>query len=195
MTEIVYTGLVTAEGLEQVVAHCHFAQDARFLAEQLPMRVINNRQEQRDLLQFIYFNGELSCAEYTSGRVFQEDRELRWEKLGEKIRVVYIGAAENEAELRDDRLHTNEALSTLIKKTTYYYLFGERLRKGDLDKMGKAVQEGDFAVVRIPRILRYPVDNDDQRYARLKVCEYLEPETKRVALFRFQGVEAWSGEA
>ncbi len=194
MTEIVYTGLVTAEEMGQVVAHCHFSQEARFLAEQLPTHIVNNRQERLDLLQFIYFNSDLSCAEYTSGRIFQEDREMRWEKQGEKIRVVYLGSAKHEAELHDDPLRPNDMLSALTKKTTYYYLFGERLRKDELDKMGKAVQKGDFAVVRIPRILRYLVDNDDKRYARLKVCEYLEPETKRIVLFRFQSVEAWSGE-
>lgn len=163
------------------------------MAEQLPTHLIN-KEERLDLLQFIYFKSDLSCAKYTTGRIFQEDRELRWEKQGEKLRVVYVGAAENEAELRDDRLHPNTVLSTLKKKTTYYYLFGERLRKDDLDKMGKAVQAGDFAVVRIPRILRYPVANDNKRYARLIVCEYREPETDRVALFRFQNVEAWSDE-
>jgi hypothetical protein len=194
MTEIVYTGLVTAEKMKQVIAHCHFTQDAVFMAEQLPTHLIN-KEERLALLQFIHFKSDLSCAEYTTGRIFQEDRELRWEKQGEKLRVVYVGAAENEAELRDDRLHPNTVLSTLKKKSTYYYLFGERLRKNDLDKMGKSVQEGDFAVVRIPRILRYPVFNNNERYARLIVCEYREPETDRVALFRFQNVEAWSGEA
>jgi hypothetical protein len=194
MTEIVYTGLVTAEEMEQVVAHCHFSQDALFMAEQLPTHLIN-KQERLDLLRFIHYKSDLSCAKYTSGRIFQEDRELRWEKQGEKLRVVYVGAAKSEAELRDDHLRPNTVLSTLEKKLAYYYLFGERLRRNDLDKMGKSVQEGDFAVVRIPRILRYPVAKNNKRYARLIVCEYREPETDRVALFRFHNVEAWNGEA
>jgi hypothetical protein len=194
MLEMLYTGLVTAEELQQVVDHCHFTRDALFLAEQLPSHVITGLQERQNLLRFAYFEGGAACSEYTSGRIFQEDRELRWEKQtgkhAGKIRVVYLGQADNETELQEDRLSKKKEFDTFIRsELKYYYLFGERLRASDLKKLGKVALPGDFAVVRIPRILRYPVPQNSQRYVRLAVCEYLDAATGRIALFRFQGLE------
>ena len=64
----------------------------------------------------------------------------------------------------ENKLHQREVLSTLTKtdEPTYYYLFGERLKAEDLKKFDKVAQKGDFAVVRIPRILRYPVKRQCQ---------------------------------
>ena len=195
MAEIAYSGRVPADRMQQVVAHCHFAQgEALFMAEQIPAHFITSKQERESLLQFTHFNSDLSCTEYTSGRIFQEDRELRWEKQGnDTLRVVYIGPAENEGELRDDQLQSYASFNELKKQSepTYYYLFGERLRHKDSNQPDKAPLPGDFAVLRIPRTLRYPVPHDNNRYARLAVCEYLE--AGRVALFRFQRLETWSG--
>jgi hypothetical protein len=72
-----------------------------------------------------------------------------------------------------------------------YSLFGERIKSEDLPYFGKSVHLGDFAVVRIPRVLRYPVLPNDKPSARLLVCEYRNKETDSVDLFRFQAVEAW----
>ncbi|HWS84697.1 MAG TPA: CRISPR-associated protein Csx19 [Ktedonobacteraceae bacterium] len=191
MAEILYTGLVAAEKVQKIVAYCNFTLDALFLAEQIPTHFITNPQERLDLLRFTYFKSSPSCIEYTSGRIFQEDRELRWEKQEDKWRVVYLGEAENGTELQEYKLKENQKFASLTKGTEpkYYYLFGERLRPDDLKKLGKVAQPGDFAVVRIPRILRYPVCQDNHRYVRLAVCEYLEAVTGRVALFRFQRLE------
>ena len=191
MAEILYTGLIDAEEVQKVVAHCDFSQDALFLAEQIPTHFVTSPQERLNLLRFTYFNDSSPCVEYTSGRIFQEDRELRWEKQEDKWRVIYLGQAENDVELQKYELRKNEEFDSLTKRTEpkYYYLFGERLRASDLKKLSKVAQPGDFAVVRIPRILRYPVQQNNRRYVRLAVCEYLEAVTGRVALFRFQGLE------
>jgi hypothetical protein len=194
MAEILYTGLVVAEKVQKIVASCRFTPEAFFLAELFPTHFVGTPQAREQLLQCTFFNTQLRCADYTSGRVFQKDRELRWEKQGEQVRVVYLGAAETEAELVEYQLQRkDDTLNALKPKSepTYYYLFGERLRDKDLQKLGKAAQPGDFAVMRIPRTLRYPVRVNDDRYARLAVCEYLEVETNRVVLFRFQGLESW----
>jgi hypothetical protein len=167
--------------------------EAFFLAELFPTHLVKTQQERENLLQFTFFNQKLCCTDYTTGRIFQQDRELRWERQDELMRVVYLGESENEAQFTEYHLKPKEILHALRKRSepTYYYLFGERLRESDLQKLGKAAQKGDFAVVRIPRMLRYPVKVNDDRYARLAVCEYLEDVTHRVVLFRFQGVESW----
>ncbi len=38
-------------------------------------------------------------------------------------------------------------------------------------------------------LIRYPVPQNDKRYVRLVVCNYLEKATGYVALFRFQWLE------
>jgi hypothetical protein len=193
MAEILYTGLVPAADMERIVEVCQFTPEACFLAELIPIWQVKTQREREDLLQFTFFKRTLRCTDYTSGRIFQHDRELRWERQGERMRVIYLGSAENEAQLAACQLQKKETLHGLTKKAepTYYALFGERLRDNDLLKLGKAAQKGDFAVVRIPRMLRYPVKVNDDRYARLLVCEYVETGTQRVVLFRFQGVESW----
>ena len=191
MAEILYTGLIASDKMQSVVDHCHFTRDALFLAEQLPTNLIVSQKERLNLLRFTFIEESPPCVEYATGRIFQDDRELRWEKRGDKLHIIYLGPAEDSTDLQEDSLRENGELSTLIKGSEpgYYYLFGERLGADDLEKLSKVAQPGDFAVLRIPRILRYPVPQNDKRYVRLVVCNYLEKATGHVSLFRFQRLE------
>ena len=193
MEEILYTGLIASDKdkMLQVVDHCHFTEDALFLAEQLPTTIISSQKQRLNLLRFTSIQDSPPCIEYATGRIFQDDRELRWEKQGNEIHIVYLGPAESGVDLQEDKIRENPELETLIKQPEpgYYYLFGERLRPKDLEKLNKVAQAGDFAVLRIPRILRYPVAQNEKRYVRLVVCDYLDKATGHVALFRFQRLE------
>jgi hypothetical protein len=196
MTEKLYTGKIAIDVFPTLIANCHFSADARVLAEQLPGYVIDPISERRDLLRFIRFEPDKpeqisSLASYTSGRIFQKDAELRWEKQGAMMRIVYLGAEEYISMPHAYGLQENQELSKLTpqKESKYYYLFGERLKKGDVSKMGKTASQEDFAQVRIPRLLRYPVGQGG-RYVRLGVCEYIDTTTGRTVLFRFQSLEA-----
>ena len=196
MNEILYTGLPSVDKMSQIVAACHFGPDALFLAEQLPTHTIVTREERYALLRFSYAKEGTPCTEYTSGRIFQPDRELRWEKQRDQIRVIYLGPAEDNIAgiLEEYRLRSKqETLNALTKNTkpTWYSLFGERIKSEDLPYFGKSARPGDFAVVRIPRVLRYPVAINDEPSARLLVCEYHNKATDSVDLFRFQAAEAW----
>ncbi len=198
MAEYLYTGLLGADEMPQIVASCHFTSSALLLAEELPQQLIANPQKGRELLHFMPFAEELahistSCA---SGRIFQEDRELRWERQRGGLRVVYLGEAEEQqfaGRLQADR---NETLTRLRRKDepTWYALFGKRLGADDLRQLGGVARPGDFAVLRLPGLLRYPVKNDGQKYARLAVREYLNAQTNHVELFRFQQLETYDGE-
>jgi hypothetical protein len=197
MTEICYAGQIDLARIKQLIVDCHFAQNALLLAEQIPSRVIRNAKERHDLLRFTSFNKDRldeetpALSDYTSGRIFQEDAELRWERQGNKMHVVYIGPQERSSVLEDYDLQEMQNLQKLKKslEPTYCYLFGEKLRPSDLEKIGPGAQAGDFAELRIPRLLRYPVPQDGKRYVRLAVCEYINEETGQVELFRFQGLE------
>jgi hypothetical protein len=196
MAEILYAGTVPLEEMAQIVAACSFEQDAFFLAESIPTHVIQ-LEERRDLLRFAYVKEGIPYAAYSSGRIFQEDRELRWERQQDKLRVVYLGPSNTDAEVVfvEHRMKSKKAdLEELAKSvpSRQYALFGERIKADDLPYFGKTAQPGDFAVVRIPRVLQYPVPLNNEPAARLQVCEYRNKATGSVDLFRFQTVEAWN---
>ena len=176
------------DDIDALIAECQFTaeeqQQALFLVESFPAYVIVNPQERQDLLRFWHFDAHISFANYTSGRIFHPNFELRWEQNNGKIQAVYLGTERSLPSLkvvRDLNLEKSEQ--------RYYYLFGEYLEPGKLEKMGLAPSPGYYAEVRIPRLLRYPAPVGARR-VRLTVCEYLEETTGKVELFRFQGLEA-----
>lgn len=193
MEEVLYVGKVTLNDFPQLVTDCGFSSHRAYaLVEQLPARVITRTNEQQELLHFTHFDPVMPFATYTSGRVFDEHAELRWEKQESMMRVVYLGTIERaEVLLRYKLQKKDEQAALKPAEEKKYIFFGERIRSDDLKKIGPVAQVGDFAEVRIPRILRYPVPQNEQRYARLTVREYLD-EQSRVILFRFQNVESWS---
>ncbi len=192
MEEVLYTGQITVNDFPQFVTECDFSPEAFVLAERFPEQVITKIKERQDLLRFTHFERDIPFADYTSGRVFDEYAELRWEKQGNTMQVVYLGAKERAQVLLQYKLQESNELDKLKSAgEKKYFLFGERLAPEDLQKIGPAAEPGDFAEIRIPRLLRYPVQQDKQRYVRLVVREYLDKENS-VALFRFQDLKQWS---
>lgn len=214
--ETLYTDLIAPEKLRALVEACHaanmFPNDTWILAERIPAYVIRDREERQNLLLFAYFPPEMPLEkifeEYTTGRIFTEQLELRWEQQEQDIRVVYLGAKKYEFVLRDYQLKKKEeALEHLrVQPPKSYFLFGQRLRPGDVSEIGYPAKDGDFAEARIPRLLRYPVPYDlenakrreaeeekkdgekrSREYAKLHVREFLD-ERGSVAFFRFCGL-------
>jgi len=188
--EILSTGSVTH--LAGLIEACNFPNDALFLAEQLPQYVIEHEQRQ-GLLLFARLAdiGDLKNAEsYTSGRIFSETCELRWEKESNgDYQVVYFGP---ERELAGLSKNVQESQNIGSYKQEYrdYYLFGERLdlksRQFATMKVNPAPERYDYyATTRIPRLLLYPIDSG-ARQVQLRVLEYVDENTGRVRLFRFQ---------
>lgn len=192
MEEVLYAGHVPASDFSQLVADCNFPSSAYILIERFPDQVITNTRDRQNLLRFAHVDQNILFADYTSGRVFDEHAELRWEKQGNTLQTVYLGSQDRVPVLLKYKLQESHELSTLKPaEEKRYVLFGERLSSQDLMKIGSAAQPGDFAEVRIPRLLRYPVPQDTQRYVRVVVREYLDRES-RVVLFRFQDLKQWS---
>ena len=63
MEEILYTGLIASDKMSQVVDHCHFAEDALFLAEQLPTTIISSQKQRLNLLKFTSNQDRPPCIE------------------------------------------------------------------------------------------------------------------------------------
>ena len=191
--ETLYT--VATRNLDAVIAICQFPSDAFFLAEKLPSRVVIGEEERKELLRFtrlnaVLSNKDFSFAHFTSGRIFQKQRELRWEHSLEKpgeIQVVYSGIMD-ELPLLEDAVHQD--LDTCRKSGRCYYLFGERLRPEQLDEIGVPAEEreGAFATLRIPRILNYPPLEGAEQVG-LVMREYIDKATEHIIHFRFQDLE------
>jgi len=186
--DTLYSGPV--DNIAMLIAECNFLQDAYVLVEELPQRVIE-KKERQSLLRFARLSDGVDLAQYTSGRVFDQHAELRWEKDSDgKYHVVYLGMERELRELKKDEKDQQE-LDSLekSKEPGYYYLFGEYLNEDKLTHMGIESEEGYYAEVRIPRLLRYPAPTGARR-VQLVVCEYLDKDTNELKLFRFQGLRA-----
>jgi hypothetical protein len=193
MEDVLYTGEVTVDNFQQLVTDCGFPPDAFVLVEQLPERVIRPA-ERKDLLRFTRLEQDKasSFTNYTTGRIFNEHAELRWERQGNMMLVVYLGSKTRRQVLLNYNLRESKELSKLKQAgERQYFLFGERLSSQDVEKIGSVASPGDFAEVRIPRPLHYPVQQDNKQYVRLIVREYLDNEG-RIGLFRFQDLKQWS---
>ena len=189
MEEALYAGQVTVDDFPQLVADCGFLSSAFILVERLPEQVITRATERQELLRFTHFDQDFRFTDYTSGRIFDEHAELRWEKQGKTIQVIYLGPRVRTQALPNHKLQESNELDKLKPAgEKKYFLFGERLSSENLKKIGTAAKPGDFAEVRIPRFLRYPPLQNDQRYVRLVIREYLDEES-RVVLFRFQDLK------
>src|SRR5437588_400776 len=125
MTEMLCVGSV--DDIGRLITECQFPSEALFLAEMFPQHVIVKAEERQDLLLFAHFDSRMPFAQYTSGRIFHQDFELRWESNDGKIQVIYLGVKCSLPALEQREL-------TLKKraKPRYYYLFGERLSPEEL---------------------------------------------------------------
>jgi hypothetical protein len=180
----------SVESITTLITECQFPQDAYVLVEMLPQHVVD-KQERSSLLCFARLSDGVDLVRYTTGRVFNQQAELRWEKIDDgKYHAVYLGTKREISGLKKDEKDQQE-LDSLerAKETKNYYLFGEYLNAEKLTKMGIHPKEGYYAEVRIPRLLHYPAPTGAQR-VQLKVLEYLDRDTGEVKLFRFQGVKA-----
>lgn len=191
--EVLYTGPVILNDFQQFVQDCDFSSGAFVLVERLPEQVVSGAKARQDLVRFSHFEQDFPFAHYTSGRVFDEQAELRWERQGGMMRVVYFGSNRRTHVLLNYKLQANNKLDELKPgEEKEYFLFGERLEPEDVRRIGPPAQLGDFAEVRIPRLLRYPpVGQDNQPFLQLVVREYLDTEN-RVMLFRFQNLKPGS---
>lgn len=154
------------------------------LLEKLPRTLVSPALRQ-DLLLFSELQTGIDIASYTSGRIFNTFGELRWEKQTNHVYVVYTGDKAYTPTLNQSK---EECLDTCKPVTRRYLLFGKRLESAQLEQIGKAARLGDFAEVRIPRLLRYPVlpELAAASYVKVTVCEYTDQTTGANMAYRFK---------
>jgi hypothetical protein len=183
--ELLVTGSVRAEDFAAFVSTCVIPPDSPtlMLVENQPRYVIQP-QERQNLLQFAVFNPAFDFTPYTSGRIFHAQGELRWERQGANMHIVFTGAQAYRPGLQDAE---EIALDDCEKVRRAYFLFGRRLGDQQLARIGPVAQKGDFAEVRIPRLLRYPPLPAVAQAERVQLAtyEYVDPTTGVNIAYRF----------
>jgi hypothetical protein len=200
VTHTICSAHVSLAKLRPLLTHYPFPEEALVLLECMPEHIVTKQKERQDLLwfstfdQFIRFEQAIPLESYTSGRVFQDSGELRWEKDQNGFQVVYVGYEGNfstqvVATLRDYSTNNDVSFPLIGKlgsKERKYYLFGTRLGKDDLEEIGPRAQLGDFAEARIHRLLRYPsLKKNYNGPLHFTIEELFEEETGQRVLFRF----------
>jgi hypothetical protein len=193
MSEIATTGETVYAGpvkdITEFIQACSFLSlpdtiGSLVLLEKQPQKIVGKEDRQNLLLFMEYACPVSNFSEYTAGRIFHEEFELRWEKINSGTQVVYIGKQQALPPLTED---TN-VLKGCVRAISSYYLFGKRLDDRAVKNIGQPAQEGDFAEVRIPRLLRYPVKDKSKDYVKLNVYEYRHKVTNERILFRFRSL-------
>jgi hypothetical protein len=185
--ETVYAGPV--EDITEFIQTCSFLSlsdsvGSLILLEKQSQKIVE-KEDRQNLLLFMEYSCPVSnFSEYTAGRIFHEEFELRWEKIDSGVQVVYIGKKRVLPLLTESA----DILKDCVRPTSSYYLFGKRLDEKVVESIGKPAQRGDYAEVRIPRLLRYPVKDERQNYVKLNVYEYRHQVTNERILFRFRNL-------
>jgi hypothetical protein len=159
-----------------------------FILLEAQARGIIKPEDRQNMLRFETFDPKFTIPPYTSGRVFHRYAELRWEAVASTVRIVFSGASTYLPELLNTQeTVTSEVLDGFNPAIRSYFLYGKRLDNGQLERIGPPAEEGDFAEVRIPRLLRYPRLAPDPKadYLQLVVCEYIAPATGTSFAYRF----------
>ena len=193
MTQEILLAATLTEGAFQACIAAWTApsgQSSFMLLERQPREVIT-ADKRRNLLLFESFDPHFDFTPYTSGRIFHEAGELRWERQQTMLNVVYTGDAQFQPAITQHSEVQIEPLDDYAeekgKGTKEYLLFGKRLNKRERDLIGPAVRVGDFAELRIPRLLHYPLDEPSlPDRVQLLVREYVDPITGMNVAFRFE---------
>lgn len=158
---------------------------ALVVVEQAPAGWLDAEARARGL-RFERFATGQQIDPQTRGRIFGEAFECRWELSeagGTTVRVRYVGVP---VQLEDLTPPAAIDLPALRPRDVSYDLWGERV--DDPAAVGQPSDALVYAELRVPRLLRYPVDGRPRR-VRLRVREYIDPMTGVVALSRFCGLD------
>src|SRR5690348_10429651 len=98
----------SVENIATFIAACKFSQDAYVLVEMLPQHIVD-KEERQNLVRFSRLSDGVDLTLYTTGRVFDEQAEVRWEKIDEATyHVVYLGDEGNIQGLNEDNKNQHE---------------------------------------------------------------------------------------
>jgi len=186
--EILVAGTLSKKKLAELVKTYQTRFDVPMLAlmETFPHHPVTP-EERQNLLHFAPLRSDTNITPYTTGRIFHEQGELRWESQKDTADIIYTG---NAVYLPDFQYYKRCILANYERVIRTYFLFGKRLRSDQITNIGPAVQEGDFVELRISRLLRYPRLSSLAQAERIQlaVYEYIDSQTALNIAHRFHSL-------
>lgn len=179
--EVVLCGVVSCLDL---LAASLPSMPALTIVEQVPAGWLDAEARAR-VLRFERFVAGQRIDPQTRGRIFGDAFECRWEPGeggGTIVRVLCVGVPVQVEGLTPAGID----LAALKPRDVTYDLWGERV--DDPAVAGETSDALVYAELRVPRLLRYPV-NGRPRRVRLRVREYMDPVSGMIALSRFCGLD------
>ena len=157
--------------------------ESLMLLERIPKAFLSD-DEQKNGICLQAYNASKDIETWERGRIFHNNFELRWERQESVFVIVYIGEP-----TALPMLHTKSLSEFEIQDETYY-LWGERMSADALESMNQIEATNVFLELQIPRLLFYPVSNQDEKNrVKISVRHYLNPETGDLEFYRFRHLE------
>ncbi len=181
MTEQICWG--TTKDLFPIVQALASPPESLMMLERVPSSFLSDDEREKGICLRKYDDGEdFEAWEY--GRIFHDDFELRWEKQSEAFSVVYIG------EPKALQIPDTKPLSDFETRDDSYYLWGEKMTEDTLKLVGQPKTANLFLELQIPRLLRYPVSNRNEKFrVKLSARHYLNAKTGALEFYRFRHLE------
>ena len=181
MTEHICWG--TAANLLPIVQALDCPSESLMILERMPCAFLSDDEREKGICLRKYDASE-NFEDWEHGRIFHNDFELRWEKQGEAFVVVYIG------EPKVLPMSDTKLLSDFETQDDDYYLWGQKMTADDLKRIEQPETANLFLELQIPRLLRYPVSNRNEKFrVKLSARHYLNPETRALEFYRFRHLE------
>ncbi len=185
MPEQIYNGVLDENKLQEL-------QDILFPTEEiecfavLEMVPYGYMEEHTRLegLQFINYFPTLKTWEWSRGRIFSPDGELRWEVQQDGCHVYYAGSSKDVSSYLE---HLSEQFE--VSEPQGFYLWGELLSKDDLKMMGLAGLEAQYLETKIPRLFNYPITSAAKKRCILNMVCFSNPDNLIPQYFRLHSLE------
>jgi hypothetical protein len=174
------------EELNSVVQSLNCPPESLMMLERIPTTFLQEAQRENSICLRKY-DADYDFDAWERGCIFNDDFELHWEKENGQFTVVYIG---REISLPIFTEEESVKLSDMQTEVVAYYLWGEKVTKDNLKLIGQPETANLFLELQIPRLLRYPVSNRNERFrVKLSVKHYLNPGTGVLEFYRFLHLE------
>lgn len=181
MTEQMYWG--RNEKLLPILHALDCPPESLMILERMPNAFLSDNEQKNGICLQAY-DASKNIEMWERGRIFHNKFELRWEKQDSVFVIVYIGEP-----IELPMLHT-KSLSEFETQDETYYLWGERMSADALESMNQPATMDVFLELQIPRLLSYPVSNQDgKNRVKISARHYLNSETGVLEFYRFRHLE------
>ena len=153
--------------IAEVVRTLAWSEETHMYLERVPHAWVDD-QEREQGIRLEHYDNATVFDSWQRGRIFNADQEIKWEQTGEQFHGVYCGDTPPKG-------FTPIPLGADHQRVQAYYLWGQRVKDSDYEKLGISTEISAYVELQIPRILRYPVATQPER-VKVAICEFYAPD-------------------